>query len=636
MALLRAKRLIKTVIVPADQAAVWEKWTTEAGITSFFAPACHIEMRIGGPYEMYFLRNAKKGEQGSEGCKILTFLPQELLSFSWNAPPQFPKVRNSEKTWVILQLTSMPNERTFVKLTHYGWQEGDDWEPVYHYFDRAWSRVLDNLLESFKEDEQEQEEIGLGTKVNRLASVNYSELLEYKEIDEEEMEPSEYIELAQEETEEETEFIEEVELAYEENEEEIEEEELEEEEDIEEEIEIEAEYEVEEEIENEEEIVAEHEEEENETPLEIPEILSIQELSEMLDISINEVVEAGLQAGLILSNKDELDGVKVSSIMHVLGREAYTIVAIESEKGRMEEAPINENGREIEEHEMEEEYEEEVEEESYKDEIEGEYEEEYEEGYEEGEYEEEHEEEYEEEFEEEYEDPTAWEPVQDEPNKDQLKIQMASTQVFLVGQDEFGNILSQHDSVTMVQYKNQKLLGEQLKEIEEKNEEQIVVIRNNDYKQLKTAFWKQNKLHIAAGGLVVNELGELLLMYRRGKWDLPKGHAEDGESIEETALREVEEETGVEGLKILAPIYPTEQLATYHTYRLKKGKRVLKETFWFLMECEGSPEFIPQTEEDIERVEWVDPADLKNYLDNTYQSIIEVINAGLITSSLLP
>jgi uncharacterized protein YndB with AHSA1/START domain len=89
------KKLIKEVVVDASVAIVWKKWTTTEGITSFFAPQADIELVIGGKFELYFMLDNPTGEQGSEDCKILSFLPEMMLSFSWNAPPQFP---NSAQT----------------------------------------------------------------------------------------------------------------------------------------------------------------------------------------------------------------------------------------------------------------------------------------------------------------------------------------------------------------------------------------------------------------------------------------------------------------------------------------------------------------------------------------------------------
>ena len=104
----------------------------------------------------------------------------------------------------------------------------------------------------------------------------------------------------------------------------------------------------------------------------------------------------------------------------------------------------------------------------------------------------------------------------------------------------------------------------------------------------------------AAGGAVRTPEGALLCIHRRGSWDLPKGKIDEGESREVAAVREVEEETGVRGIRLTRPLS-----TSYHTYRHRKGHRVLKPTYWFAMEAPRQ-DLIPQTEEDIERAEWID------------------------------
>ena len=123
----------------------------------------------------------------------------------------------------------------------------------------------------------------------------------------------------------------------------------------------------------------------------------------------------------------------------------------------------------------------------------------------------------------------------------------------------------------------------------------------------------------AAGGLVTNKQGEYLMIFRNGRWDLPKGKQEDGEDIAITALREVSEECGILEVELSEHI-----CNTYHTFH-RNNKFFLKCTHWYSMEyCGDSSCVKPQTEEDIEKVIWATESELQNYLTNTYPSIKEV------------
>jgi mutator protein MutT len=124
---------------------------------------------------------------------------------------------------------------------------------------------------------------------------------------------------------------------------------------------------------------------------------------------------------------------------------------------------------------------------------------------------------------------------------------------------------------------------------------------------------------IAAGGIVQNENGEILLQLRKGKWDLPKGKLDEGETIEECAVREVEEETGLKNIH-LGELLGT----TLHQYT-EKGVDIEKETFWYDMRVSGEQNLVPQIEEDILDLKWVKEKDLAPYLKNTYDNIIDIV-----------
>lgn len=135
------------------------------------------------------------------------------------------------------------------------------------------------------------------------------------------------------------------------------------------------------------------------------------------------------------------------------------------------------------------------------------------------------------------------------------------------------------------------------------------------------------KIIPAAGGLVFQEkTGEMLLIFRKGRWDLPKGKMEKKETTQESAIREVMEETGIPEPRLGQLIKFNDQVqeTVLHTYQLK-GKRILKSTWWYEMFLNKSVELIPQAEENIEEVKWVKMEDLESHLDNSFSSVRDVI-----------
>jgi ADP-ribose pyrophosphatase YjhB (NUDIX family) len=149
------------------------------------------------------------------------------------------------------------------------------------------------------------------------------------------------------------------------------------------------------------------------------------------------------------------------------------------------------------------------------------------------------------------------------------------------------------------------------------------VFYHADLPALLDAFKKKLTLIQAAGGLVLSGDKKVLLIFRLGKWDLPKGKLEEGEELSACALRETEEETGLKGAKILQPL-PT----TYHTYH-RDGQHVLKESLWFLMKVKKTQKLTPQTEEDIEKCEWAEVSELRKYMDHMHRSVADVIQQAL-------
>jgi ADP-ribose pyrophosphatase YjhB (NUDIX family) len=126
---------------------------------------------------------------------------------------------------------------------------------------------------------------------------------------------------------------------------------------------------------------------------------------------------------------------------------------------------------------------------------------------------------------------------------------------------------------------------------------------------------------IAAGGLVTNPKGEILWIFRRGFWDLPKGKLDEGETIQSCALREVQEETGINNIHLHELL-----CFTNHNYFDKYLKEeVVKRTYWFHMSISTLQDGRPQTAEDIEKIEWLSLDKARHCLDHTYPTILEVI-----------
>ena len=134
------------VVVPASLEQVWNAWTTESGIRTFFAPDARVDLRVDGLYEILFNPAAPVGQRGSEGMRILDLEPMTRFAFTWSAPPHLPRAR-AQRTEVILEFTALGDKTTRLRLTHLGWGQGGEWDQAYAYFDHAWCAVV---LPAFK------------------------------------------------------------------------------------------------------------------------------------------------------------------------------------------------------------------------------------------------------------------------------------------------------------------------------------------------------------------------------------------------------------------------------------------------------------------------------------------------------
>lgn len=158
--------------------------------------------------------------------------------------------------------------------------------------------------------------------------------------------------------------------------------------------------------------------------------------------------------------------------------------------------------------------------------------------------------------------------------------------------------------------------------INQTDSNELIFETENPEKGLEN-FRKAFKYIYAAGGLIKKE-ERYLFIYRLKTWDLPKGKLDAGESPEEAAIRECEEECGITKLSITKALQPT-----YHIYEHKKGY-ALKKTFWYAMTTQHTGELIPQLEEQIELVEWLTKEEIEQKVTgNTYFAILDVIKEGV-------
>ena len=145
-----AERAIdKEVVVAAPIEAVWQAWTTRAGIRTFFAPDAEVDARVGGAFHIHINPFAEPGMKGADDMRYMALQPPTMLSFDWNAPPSLPEVR-AQRTFVVVRLAPVDAKSTRVSLHHTGWGAGGQWDDTYAYFDRAWGNVLGNLKKSFE------------------------------------------------------------------------------------------------------------------------------------------------------------------------------------------------------------------------------------------------------------------------------------------------------------------------------------------------------------------------------------------------------------------------------------------------------------------------------------------------------
>lgn len=152
----------------------------------------------------------------------------------------------------------------------------------------------------------------------------------------------------------------------------------------------------------------------------------------------------------------------------------------------------------------------------------------------------------------------------------------------------------------------------------QKNQSIIIICKNpEDEKTL----WKDIKnyflLERAAGGIVFKE-NSVLSIYRLKRWDFPKGHVEIGETDDQTAIREVMEETGIDELSICKDLG-----YTYYVFP-RNNQFILKETHWYQMQTTSNKILVAQAEEGIEKAAWIPTNNINTVIHNTYPSLVDL------------
>ena len=200
------------------------------------------------------------------------------------------------------------------------------------------------------------------------------------------------------------------------------------------------------------------------------------------------------------------------------------------------------------------------------------------------------------------------------------KIYINDTPLFLVNTDFVNDNSLNFDQKLVARYVGKpKFLLPYIDLLEKTDRYEAIVLHYNKPKKLFKDFKSLFKRIDAAGGVVFNDSSEILMIYRRGSWDLPKGKIDPGEGKKEAAIREVQEETGITEVEIVKRL-----TKTLHTYRLDNGKRILKYSYWYIMKTSESG-LHPQAEEDIEEAIWIQPKDFMDSKKKVYGSIMDVL-----------
>ena len=139
-----------TIQAPAEE--VWLAWTDGERFRQAYDPSspslkAHIDLAIGGRYEWLW-----DGVTGGNGCQVLSYIPERMVSFSWNAPPSQPESR-AKHTWVVVELEPLSDASTHVRITHLGFGAAAHWDETFEYFSQAWPYVLQQFQRGLERED---------------------------------------------------------------------------------------------------------------------------------------------------------------------------------------------------------------------------------------------------------------------------------------------------------------------------------------------------------------------------------------------------------------------------------------------------------------------------------------------------
>ena len=205
--------------------------------------------------------------------------------------------------------------------------------------------------------------------------------------------------------------------------------------------------------------------------------------------------------------------------------------------------------------------------------------------------------------------------------KQSYKIYINEVRLMLIGSDDQHHFTADNHTLVVAYMGKVKMLLNYIDMCEKSPSFSQLIIHYPDYNELKKDFLSLYEINEAGGGLIRNDFGEYLFIFRRGFWDLPKGKIEEGETKKQAAIREVIEETGLKKVDLLRKI-----CVTKHTFRNRLGKRIIKKSHWYLMHSQKQ-ELKPQNSEDIEKAVWMEIDEFRKQCHPVYGNIMDVLDA---------